>query len=208
MLSVRADFQRRCDEIKVYLDWLADMEKSTWSIPAGLPSTMKAAAMLLLYNVVESTMTNAVEAVFDELQQRKISFDLLSPVFKSAVLGNVKNCAADKLTPKLIAITTDIISSSFDKAKVFNGNVDSKKIRDTLRDFGVKKTHAYEEERLHDIMVARNRLAHGAESFGDYGKDLTAPQLLNDYERVRELLSYALTDFESYIGERHYLGTS
>jgi hypothetical protein len=208
MLTVRADFEKRCDEIKVYLDWLAEMEKSTWDIPGGLPSTMKAAAMLLLYNVVESTMTNAVEAVFDELQQRKVSFDLLSPEFKAAVLGNVKSCAADKLTPKLVAITTDIISSSFDKAKVFNGNVDSKKIRDTLKDFGVRKTHAYDEERLRDIMVARNRLAHGAESFGDYGKDLTAPQLLEDYERVRGLLTYALNDFESYIGERHYLGVT
>ncbi|MEQ5840447.1 MAE_28990/MAE_18760 family HEPN-like nuclease [Paraburkholderia acidicola] len=205
MLTVRADFDKRCVEISVYLDWLAKVETSAGDIPSGLPSTMKAAAMLLLYNVVESTMTNAVEAVFDELTQRKVSFDSLSSVLKATVLGNVRNVNADKLTPKLVAITTDIISCSFDKTKVFNGNVDSRKIREILTDYGVSKTNAYEEERLHDIMLARNRLAHGAESFADYGKDLTAAQLIRDYERVKNLLSSALDDFETYISKRHYL---
>lgn len=208
MITVRADFEKRCDEVKIYLDWLAQIELDAKEIPAGLPSTMKAAAMLLLYNLVESTMTNAVEAVFDELQSRKISFDLLRVEFKTAVMQNVKNCAANKLTEKIAAITTDIISSSFDKTKVFNGNVDARKIRETLSDFGVKKTHNYEEAKLHEIMVARNRLAHGAESFGDYGKDLTAPQLIRDFEAVKTLLAHVLDDFGSYIGQRHYLGAA
>lgn len=205
MLAVRADFDKRCAEIKVYLDWLERIESSSHDIPGGLPSTMKAAAMLLLYNVVESTMTNAVEAIFDELQQKRVSFDSLSQVVKTTVLGNVRGMKAEKLMPNLSTITTDIIGCSFDKTKVFNGNVDSKKIRETLKDYGVKKTHAYAEERLHDIMLARNRLAHGAESFGDYGKDLTAAQLIRDYECVKAMLNSALKDFETYIGQRHYL---
>jgi hypothetical protein len=161
--------------------------------------------MLLLYNLVESTMTNAVEAIFDELQQRKISFDLLSADLKVAVLANVKNASADKLTAKLIAITTDIIGCTFDKTRVFNGNVDSRKIREKLIEYGVKTTNAYTEERLHAILTARNRLAHGVESFGEYGKDLTAGELIGDYERVRELLASVLNDVEGFISQRHYL---
>ncbi|MFC0130846.1 MAE_28990/MAE_18760 family HEPN-like nuclease, partial [Ralstonia solanacearum] len=174
-------------------------------VPKGLPATMKAAAMLLLYNLVESTMTNAVEAIFDELQQRKVAFDALSGALKSAVLFNVKNTNAEKLTDKLVAITTDIIGCSFDKAKVFSGNVDSRKIREKLAEYGVKTTNGYAEERLHAIMVARNRLAHGAESFGDYGKDLTAAELIRDYERVSVLLASVLNDIEAFLNQRHYL---
>lgn len=205
MHSVRADFDKRCTEIKDYLDWLEDTESKDRGIPKGLPPTMKAAAMLLLYNLVESTMTNAVEAIFDELQTRKVSFDSLSTCPKVAVLANVKNVAADKLTDKLVAITTDIIGCSFEKTKVFNGNVDSKKIREKLTEFGIKTSNAYKEERLNAIMVARNRLAHGAESFGDYGKDLTAGELIRDYERVSTLLASVLDDVEEFLNQRHYL---
>ncbi|KVU67375.1 hypothetical protein WK72_16645 [Burkholderia ubonensis] len=205
MHSVRADFDKRCAEIKDYLDWLDDTESKDHGIPKGLPPTMKAAAMLLLYNLVESTMTNAVEAIFDELQTRKVAFDSLSTCLKVAVLANVKNVAADKLTDRLVAITTDIIGCTFDKAKVFNGNVNSKKIREKLTEFGIKTTNAYKEERLNAIMVARNRLAHGAESFGDYGKDLTAGELIRDYERVSGLLASVLNDVEEFLNQRHYL---
>jgi hypothetical protein len=54
-------------------------------------------------------------------------------------------------------------------------------------------------------MVARNRLAHGAESFAEYGKDLTAAELSRDYERVSALLGSVLNDVEKFINERHYL---
>jgi hypothetical protein len=207
MNFVRSDFDKRCAEIKSYLDWLGNVEARGHEVPQGLPSTMKAAAMLLLYNLVESTMTNAVEAIFDELQQKKIAFDLLSADLKIAVLVNVRNTNADRLTAKLVAITTDIIGCTFDKAKVFNGNVDSRKIREKLSEYGVKTTNAYADDRLHAIMVARNRLAHGAESFAEYGKDLTAAELSRDYERVSALLGSVLNDVEKFINERHYLAT-
>lgn len=208
MYSVRADFDKRCAEIKSYINWLNSTETDGQEIPKGLSPTMKAAAMLLLYNLVESTMTNAIEAIFDELQHRKVAFDSLSIDLKKAVLGNVKSVGADKLTEKLVAITTDIIGCTFDKTKVFNGNVDSKKIRDKLSEYGIKTKSSYVEERLHAIMVARNRLAHGAESFGDYGKDLTSSELLHDYQRVNTLLISVLNDVEEFIDQKHYLAVS
>jgi len=206
MNTVQADFEKRCNEIDTYLGWLVEVEVSPKQIPAGLPATMKAAAVLLLYNLVESTMTNAVEAVFDELENRKVSFDVLRSEFKIAVIQNVKNCAANKLTTRMAVVATDIIGASFDKAKVFNGNVDARRIRETLSELGVEKTHNYEEAKLHEIMTARNSLAHGAESFADYGKDLTAPQLVRDFQAVRTLLGHVLLDFASYINDRRYLG--
>ncbi|MEZ2349804.1 MAE_28990/MAE_18760 family HEPN-like nuclease [Caballeronia sp. RCC_10] len=205
MLSVRADFDKRCIEIKSYLDWLEGAEAKDNIVPKGLPPTMKAAAMLLLYNLVESTMTNVVEAIFDELQVRNVAFDSLTTCLKVAVLANVKNVAAEKLTDRLVVITTDIIGCTFDKAKVFNGNVDAKKIREKLTEFGIKTSNAYKEERLNAIMVARNRLAHGAESFGEYGKDLTASELIRDYERVSSLLAFVLDDVEGFLNQRAYL---
>lgn len=53
--------------------------------------------------------------------------------------------------------------------------------------------------------MARNRLAHGAESFGEYGKDLTASELIRDYERVSSLLASVLNDVEEFLEQRHYL---
>lgn len=56
--------------------------------------------------------------------------------------------------------------------------------------------------------MARSSLAHGAESFADYGKDLTAPQLVRDFEAIKTLLGHLLFDFASYINDRRYLGVT
>ena len=40
-----------------------------------LLKTFKASALLMLYNLMESSVTNAVEAIFDELEKQSVSFD-------------------------------------------------------------------------------------------------------------------------------------
>ena len=40
-----------------------------------LLKTLKASGFLLLYNLVEATMRNGIEAIFDELQSQGVSYD-------------------------------------------------------------------------------------------------------------------------------------
>ncbi|MEH2113552.1 MAE_28990/MAE_18760 family HEPN-like nuclease [Nostoc sp.] len=73
------DFDERAQEVSRYFLFLKNLEQGsiklsmgnakntkTKSINNDLEKTLKATGFLLLYNLVESTMTNAIEAVFDE----------------------------------------------------------------------------------------------------------------------------------------------
>ena len=62
-----------------------------------LEHTLKASAYLLLDNLIEFTMKNAIEAIFDELQNQGVSFDDIRPELKKIILVNLKRRNPDKI---------------------------------------------------------------------------------------------------------------
>lgn len=89
MQTVLIDFQERVEEINRYFAFLEKLEQETLqlsvlkddgqreNIPldSQLIKTLKANSFLLLYNLVESSMRNAVTAIFDELKNKKVSYN-------------------------------------------------------------------------------------------------------------------------------------
>jgi hypothetical protein len=81
MQTVLLDFNTRVEEINGYflfleellnetmkLAILEDSKQTIRAIDSKLAKTLKANGFLLLYNLVESSMRNAIEAIFDELK--------------------------------------------------------------------------------------------------------------------------------------------
>ncbi len=82
MNTVLLDFNTRAQEVDDYFIFLESLIKQTTklavadsagqyqiqSLNSELAKTLKANGFLLLYNLVESTMRNAIEAIFDELK--------------------------------------------------------------------------------------------------------------------------------------------
>ena len=80
MQTVLLDFHTRVQEVNQYFEFLNGLiekttklevlgdngEKKIIVIDPDIAKTLKANAFLLLYNLVESTMRNAIEAIFDE----------------------------------------------------------------------------------------------------------------------------------------------
>lgn len=79
MNTVIQDFETRVEEVDKYFIFLESLinettklavsdsagKYKTQSIDSELAKTLKANGFLLLYNLVESTMRNAIEAIFD-----------------------------------------------------------------------------------------------------------------------------------------------
>jgi MAE_28990/MAE_18760-like HEPN len=75
------DFDERAKEVSQYFIFLKNLEQESIKLSMGgkigkskikvidpnLLRTLKASGFLLLYNLVEATMRNAIEAIFDEL---------------------------------------------------------------------------------------------------------------------------------------------
>ena len=217
------DFDERAQEVSKYFFLLKNLEQGSIRLSMGnnnnnkikdidteLSKTLKATGFLLLYNLIESTIRNAIEAIFDDITNQKVSFDDLSDDVKKIIIKNFKtNRKSDYLLTKINNIVLDIISASFDKKQLFSGNIDGKKIRETAVSYGFShRTNAHKTKNGNDLLnIKRNRndLAHGFKSFEEVGRDASADELLQIKKRVICYLRDILQNIEIYIVKQEYL---
>jgi hypothetical protein len=217
------DFDERAKEVSQYFIFLKNLEQESIKLSMGskanklkikaidpnLLRTLKASGFLLLYNLVEATMRNAIEAIFDELKNEGVSYDRIRPELKKIVLKNLRKRNTDDLYTSIIEVSIDIISASFDPQDVFSGNIDGRKIKDTAIKYGF--SHVTDTRRTHDgtdlviVKTNRNDLAHGFKSFTEVGRDKTADELLAIERRVVKYLRQILQNIEAYLENREYL---
>ena len=116
MIAVKEEFNTRSQEIDDYLFFVKEMvsvahnsplnyiadtgRPSTYAISEDLRKILKANCYLLIYNLVESTMTNAFEAIFDHLKTENVLFDDLSERLRIIVLGNARIPNPNNLQPE------------------------------------------------------------------------------------------------------------
>jgi hypothetical protein len=174
-----------------------------------LAKTLKANGFLLLYNLVESTMRNAIEAIFEKFKNQRVSFDHLKPEIKLIVLQNLKNRSPDQIYLTINELSKDIITATFDPKKLFSGNVDAKKIKEIADKYGFScQTNAQDTKNGEKLLVVksnRNDLAHGIKSFEEVGRDKTIEQLLKIKEEVVEYLRQILENIKDYLDNEKYL---
>lgn len=217
------DFDERAQEVSKYFFLLKNLEQRSIKLSMGnsnnqkvkdidteLEKTLKATGFLLLYNLIESTIMTAIQAIFDDIAKESVSFNDLKQDIKKIVINNLKkNKSTDELLKVMNDISLDVISASFDKEKLFSGNIDAKKIKQVGKDYGFScKTNnqkTWDGIDLLKIKTNRNYLAHGFKSFKDVGKENTAEELLEMKKRVVCYLREILQNIAEYISKQEYL---
>lgn len=223
MNTVLLDFNTRAQEVDDYFIFLEGLIKQTTklaiadsagkdkiqSLNPELAKTLKANGFLLLYNLVESTMRNAIEAIFDDLKNQAISFDQLKPEIKMIVLQNLKNRSPKKIHLQINQISIDIITATFEREELFSGNVDARLIKETAEKYGFSyKTEFTKTKNGQNLVVVksnRNDLAHGVKSFEEVGRNKTIAELLKIKEEVIEYLRQILENLKTYLDNQEYL---
>jgi MAE_28990/MAE_18760-like HEPN len=97
------DFDKRAQEVSSYFLLVKNLEQGsiklsmgndnkqkTKNIDAELTKTLKATGFLLLYNLIESTMRNAIQAIFDDIANQRVSYDDLRYEVKKVIIRNFK----------------------------------------------------------------------------------------------------------------------
>jgi hypothetical protein len=223
MNTVLLDFNTRAQEVDDYFIFLESLIKQTiklsvaesagqyqiQSLNPELAKTLKANGFLLLYNLVESTMRNAIEAIFDEFKNQAISFDQLKPEIKMIVLQNLKNRSPKKIHLQINQISIDIITATFEREELFSGNVDARLIKEIAEKYGFsyQTDFAKTKNGQNLVVIKRNRndLAHGIKSFEDVGRDQTIEELLEIKEEVIEYLRQIRQNIKIYLDNQEYL---
>jgi hypothetical protein len=217
------DFQEKSKEVKQYCLWLKNVESKMIRLSIGdhsanrnkiklldseLEKTLKATVFLLLYNLVESTIRSAVEYIYDELKNNQTSFDDLNQSFQNHIIKTLKDSSLkDKEWQPTIAIT--LITISADKDLSFAGNLDAKKIKETLKNYGIELTQQVDNrtngEDLRIVKDARKDLAHGHSSFSERSRNYTSGDLFTMQKRVTSFLKNVLIDVQNYVDQQNYL---
>lgn len=219
MNSVKTDFSQRASEVRRYFRFVIALATDEFEIAtnkaAGLTlplherdellKTLKASCYLLLYNLVESTMRNIVEAIFDEFREENIRFDDCREEIKRLVLVNFKARNTNKLLIKLQDIARDVITETFVAKETFDGNLDARSIRETAMKFGFVPPTDRTGWMMRTVKDNRNDLAHGNKSFSDIGKDTTPDRLQAARKQTVVILFLTIKSVANYLTEKRYL---
>jgi hypothetical protein len=223
MNTVLLDFNTRAQEVDDYFIFLDGLIKQTTKLAVAgsagqyqiqslndeLAKTLKANGFLLLYNLVESTMRNAIVAIFDEFKNQAISFDQLKPQIKMIVIQNLKKRSLEEIHRQINEIYTDIIIATFDSEKLFSGNVDARLIKEIAEKYGFSYQTDFAKtkngQNLKAVKENRNDLAHGDKSFNEVGRDNSIEVLLEIKQEVIEYLRQILENIKTYLDNQEYL---
>lgn len=229
MLEVKQDFETRKQEVELYFSFLNDLEQQAislsqqnqegeslpYELDSTLSKTLKATGFLLLYNLVESTIANGINAIFDELKSKNVAFDSVTDELKKKAIQNIKTNYTQDLYSNITNVSVDILSAGFDPRNLFSGNVDAKKIREVAQAHGFSSDTDGQTtksgEKLLTIKTNRNDLAHGVKSFSEVGREHAISGDSGLLEIKDETLAYLeaiLTNIENYISVQEYLAAN
>jgi hypothetical protein len=225
----RTLLRERTREVLAYIKFLELAVKKDAAISApgvsamplskDLTHSLKANTYLLLYNVVEATMTQAIDDIHREVLASNAQLDQLHPKLFLHVLhrfkagqSNVSQAWIAPSGPALVRYWIDdyVSRSNANRNYLFSGNVDGMAIREAGARYGfatgdqVADAHLTHPS-LQEAKNKRNALAHGEVSFRDCGQNLSVDDLRKDAGGLLRCLSRVVATIDNYLKQKQYL---
>lgn len=231
-MNSRILFDERVEDIEQYFSFIEllinkkptlyyeeNNKKHSHSVPMDMTHILKSNAFLLLYNLIEATISNAIEDIHDEiLSDNSLSADELCINLTKIALKNIDESTINNFDYSNTDASKIILNSWLKKHKdliannknpLFSGNVDAKKIKQVADKYGFSFTTTKAKTRGGACLVAikniRNALAHGSDSFLDKGRDTSIDDLTSFKKQTICYLDEILKNIETYIKSRQYL---
>ena len=235
MMQCRVIFEERKREIELYFELLtdiidreavlifplprdanADEARTERLIGKELSHTLKANGFLLLYNLVEASMTAGFEDIHTQIEAEEGlgADDLVDCLahramrrFKSGVLEDAsyfKHPASASILKYWLDDHKKLLRQ--EKSPLFSGNLDARKIREIGEEYGFSTVAGVQSDGRHLLAVKqkRNLLAHGTLGFRDCGREVSLPELLEIRRDVVAHLDGVVGNIEAYLSNRAY----
>lgn len=199
LLTVKSDKERRFKDIFTMLEIL---DKNTL---VSHQLVLKSSLALMLYNVVEGTMSNLLMELFDVIIRKNKSIDTLPNKLQNLFfeyhlkkIGKDANklkkiCCYDKI--ELCNITYLEISKYLN---LFSGNLDARSIYSVSEKLGINLPKSKMEPCLVIIKNIRNALAHGEKEFSKACQDITLDEMKKICDKVKVYLDSLISAYECF----------
>ena len=217
MINTKNEYNKRLTEVEIYFDTIALLDNgnckivctdilgdlSEKNIDSNLSTILKANGFLLLYNLIEATIRNSINAIFDSVHSNSLTFkDLKDNLQRLWIKQEIKNIKHEDIFP----LSQKILKNELllFKAECINisGNIDAQKIRDIAKQFGYQESRNGRD--LKTIKDKRNKLAHGEFTFSEIGRDYTVRELIDFKNNAKVYLDGVLKNIEDYINKEGF----
>lgn len=203
------ELEARENEIGEYLRLLEFIEGGTeitrddgqiFAVDVLLIKTLKGVIFMLLYNLIESTMREAISTIHssisaDHCGYENIRTELQKEVWRRAKTNNIP--LEDLISDTSYDISKNLHTATYKPEKLFSGNVARDEIRRLASVYGFSESTNFSTtghgRNLTEIKDNRNDLAHGNKTFAEIGSTNSLTDVQKHTEKVIEYL-YAIVD--------------
>jgi hypothetical protein len=228
MEAIKSGFRARCREITSYLDLLQFVEESgsnvvsrdgaaQFQIDTTTRHVLKASVFVHLYNLVESTVTECLSRVAQEIRDSGLTYRDINEDWQKCWLREIGQTAEvvnpDVRLRALLRICNDVLRTTpiTVKPKISGGSLDDSRIERLLGRHGVcfpistklqtaiKKHVVDDNGPLKLVRIRRNELAHGLSSFGDCGRSVSIRDLRDWTAVVLWYLKQLISEFDRHL---------
>lgn len=219
MINVKETFEERKGEIEFYYSVLVEIDKENSSIQtidnARLFKIMKSNFILMLYNLVESTVSTGMLEIYESIKNESCTYKNmvkeLQTIWRDAKIKQIYSSSTElkTYTNRVKEIVDDITTSApfvLEKGMLnINGNLNAGRIKHICDDHKIRYSVVDDDNKLEEVRRKRNSLAHGDESFSQCARDLTLSDLESIKDIIINFLQGIIQGMEDYCDNKKYL---
>jgi hypothetical protein len=230
MSALRDVFQERCSEVDQYFSLLKLIEREQCDLlfkhgraQVRVPvrqewiKTLKATSFLILYNLVEATVRDAITALYDKISKESMPIGdaknefigiWVEQEFRLLDKYSASPRTYHELISRLVHETSGNSSLRIPADDLpISGNLDAATISKLCTKHGIPlkiPKIARGGTELSSIKRQRNDLAHGILSFEECGRQITVPELMQIRKECVSYLRALLSQLERFADAKHY----
>lgn len=183
----------------------------------SLINILKSNISLMIYNIIEYTVSNLIESIYDEIRINRLSYvdvnTSIRSLWKKTILkaANDPNANFNTFLRKNEEIIDSILQNTVLELQSRNtlpaGNLDGVSIKETFESHGIQvrtSSQNYRPDILKNIKENRNNLAHGEVSFVDAVRSDGIVDIRKNETFVIAFLDELIETVSIYISEQKY----
>lgn len=225
--EARLVYEERLEEVERYCNFLqrlisgrpallyrnANGESREEALDPGITHMLKANAFLLIYNLVEATVRQALQGIRDHINRNGHQFDELHEALRSHLTSMMRDDESrGQLASSPHPIGRALIYLGFNSGKLIGGNISHKSLKQIADRIGFSvETDAAKTKggkSIGEVKMKRNQLAHGEIAFIECGRNTAIEDIVTIKAEVAYYLSGVLDNIECWLGDKGYLENS
>ncbi|MCR5038664.1 MAG: hypothetical protein K6A94_04945 [Bacteroidales bacterium] len=227
-MAIRAEYNDRVLDVNSYFDILSFedavetyRQKPIVNTDQGqqllinntMQKCMRANAIILLYNLVESTFCNCVQLIYDAISDEHLTYTQVTHELRKVWIDLSFEAewhvdAVRKHAKDLSDHLHSAVLSYSDMPAGTSGNLDFAQMVEISKKFGINFGYVPDVEEVKKTLLFvktnRNDLAHGNVSYSTVGASVSLGELINHKTYTMTFLNHCIGVYEQYVQQKRY----